>query len=56
MRNRQKEEELVAMRRQMERMSAKITQLESGKRWKHKGNKKQFQFAAEVREIMADNL
>ena len=39
-RSRQKEEELAAMRRQMERMSAKITQLESGKIWKHKGNEK----------------
>ena len=55
-RSRQKEEELAAMRRQMERMSSKIMQLESGKRWKHKGNKKQFQFAAEVRGIMVDNL
>ena len=55
-RSRQKEEELAAMRRQMERMSAKITQLESGKRWKHKGNEKQFQFAAEVRGIMVDDL
>ena len=39
-RSRQKEEELAAMRRQMERMSSKITQLESRKRWKHKGNEK----------------
>ena len=38
-RSRQKEE-LEAMRRQMERMSAKITQLERGKTWKHKGNEK----------------
>ena len=55
-RSRQKEEELAAMRRQMERMSSKIMQLESGKRWKHKGNEKQFQFAAEVRGIMVDDL
>ena len=55
-RSRQKEEELAAMRRQMERMASKIMQLESGKKWKHKGNEKQFQFAAEVRGIMVDNL
>ena len=55
-RSRQKEEELAAMRRQMERMSSKITQLESGKRWKHKGNEKQFQFAVEVRGIIVDDL
>ena len=55
-RSRQKEEELAAMRRQMERMASKIMQLESGKKWKHKGNEKQFQFAAEVRGIMVDDL
>ena len=55
-RSRQKEEELAAMRRQMERMVSKITQLESGKKWKQKGNEKQFQFAAEVRGIMVDDL
>ena len=38
--SRQKEEDLAAMRRQMERMASKITQLESGKKWKHKGNEK----------------
>ena len=37
-------------------MSSKITQLESGKRWKHKGNEKQFQFTAEVRGIVVDDL
>ena len=52
----QKEEELAAMRRQMERLASKIMQLESGKKWKHKGNEKQFQFATEVRGIMVDNL
>ena len=39
-RSRQKEEELAAMRRQMERMALKIMQLEIGKKWKHKGNEK----------------
>ena len=52
----QKEEELAAMRRQVERLALKITQLESRKKWKHKGNDKQFQFATEVRGIMVDNL
>ena len=55
-RSRQKEEELAAMRRQIERMASKIMQLESGKKWKHKGNEKQFQFTAEVRGIMVYNL
>ena len=40
----------------MERIASKIMQLESGKKWKHKGNEKQFQFAAEVRGIMVDDL
>ena len=52
----QKEEELATMRRQVERLASKITQLESGKKWKHKGNEKQFQFATEVRGIMVNNL
>ena len=36
----QKEEELAAMRRQVERLASKVTQLESGKKWKQKGNEK----------------
>ena len=44
------------MRRQVERLASKVTQLESGKKWKHKGNEKQFQFATEVRGIMVDDL
>ena len=47
---------MAAMRRQVERLASKITQLESGKKWKHKGNEKQFQFATEVRGIMVDDL
>ena len=52
----EKEEELAAMRRQVERLASKVTQLEIGKKWKHKGNEKQFQFAAEVRGIMVEDL
>ena len=48
----EKEEELAAMRRQVERLASKVTQMERGKKWKHKGNEKQFQFAAEVRGIV----
>ena len=44
------------MRRQVERLASKGMQLESSKKWKHKGNEKQFQFAAEVRSIMVDDL
>ena len=40
----------------MERLASKVTQLESGKKWKHKGNEKQFQFTAEVRGIMVEDL
>ena len=52
----EKEEELSAMKRQMERMASKITQLESRKKWKHKGNEKQYQFATEVRGIVVEDL
>ena len=52
----EKEEELSAMKRQVERMASKITQLESGKKWEHKGNEKQFQFATEVRGILVEDL
>ena len=39
-RQQEKEEELAAMRRQVERLALKVTQLERGKKWKHKGNEK----------------
>ena len=47
---------MVAMRRQVERLASKVTQLEGGKKWKHMGNEKQYQFAAEVRGIMVEDL
>ena len=31
-------------------------QMERGKKWKHKGNQKQFEFAAEVRGIVVEDL
>ena len=40
----------------MERLASKVTQLESGMKWKHKGNEKQYQFATEVRGIMVEDL
>ena len=52
----EKEEELAAMRRQVERLASKVMQLVSGKKWKHKGNEKQYQFAAEVRGIVFKDL
>ena len=45
----EKDEELAAMKRQVERLASKVTQMERGKKWKHKGNEKQFKFAADVR-------
>ena len=56
MQQQEKEEELSAMKRQVKRMASKITQLESGKKWEHKGNEKQFQFATEVRGILVEDL
>ena len=55
-RQQEKEEELAAMRRQVERLASKVTQLERGKKWKHKGNEKQYQFAVEVRGIVVEDL
>ena len=40
------------MRKQVVRLASKVMQLESGKKWKHKGNEKQFQFTPEVSEIL----
>ena len=37
-----KEEELAAMRRQVERLAFKVMQIESGKKWKQEGNEKHF--------------
>ena len=55
-RQQEKEEELAAMRRQVERLASKVMQLERGKKWKHKGNEKQYQFAVEVRGIVVEDL
>ena len=52
----EKEEELAAMRRQVERLASKVTHLGRGKKWKHKGNEKQYQFTVEVRGIVVEDL
>ena len=39
-RQQEKEEELAAMRRQVERLASKVTPMERGKKWKLKGNEK----------------
>ena len=44
------------MKRQVERLSGKVQQLESGKKWVKKVNEKQFQFASKVRQVLVDNL
>ena len=52
----EKERELAPMKRQVERLSGKIQQMESRKKWTKKGNEKQFQFASEFRQVLVEDL